>query len=290
MLTVRKFRVHSLIKGYLDLFWEIANTAEDVYDYTFTIERSEAPGGPWDQVSQPFTDKYTFRDAMIHPYHRWRPYWYRIKVVNTQTSAEDYSDLATQEPTPSLDAQEMRRAFALMMKEGAGRKCWVFPVRTFGQKCPACWDDLQQKSVVGMCETCFSTGYARGYLEPIAVYGQIDPSGKSIDHAPTIKTQQQNTLARFPYFPPLKPKDMIVEAENRRWRVVTIITKERLRAIVKQEITLHEVPPSDIEFKVPVNVAELENLDVSPMHHFKNPHTLEDANSAIDDLLSIYKV
>lgn len=287
MIKVKNFRVLSLSMGYLDLFWEIADTTEDVLNYTFAVERSESPGGPWDPISETFRDRYIFRDAMIHPYERWRQLWYRLKVTKVGGSTK-YTDGVTQGPRPSLEATEMRRAVALVLKAATGRRAWVFPKRTFGQKCPSCWDALQQKTLVSKCETCYATGYARGFMNPIPVLIQFDPSGKATSHGPTVKTQQQNTTVLVPHFPPLKPKDIIVEAENRRWRVTEISSSSRLRATVRQRVVVHELPKSDIEFKLPVRIEDLSKLQPDPDHVFSNPHTPEEAESGIADLLPAF--
>jgi len=288
VIKVKHFRVLSLTMGYLDLFWEIADTTEDVLDYTFAVERSESPGGPWDPISEPFRDRYMFRDTIVHPYERWRQYWYRLKLTKVGGTPY-YTDAVKQGPAVSLDAAEMRRAVALVLKAGTGRIAWVFPKRTFGQKCPSCWDELQQKTLVSKCETCYATGYARGFMDPIATRIQFDPSGKATSHGPTVKTQQQNTTVLVPHFPPLKPKDIIVEAENRRWRVTEISASSRLRATVRQRVICHELPKSDIEFKLPIRIDDLRDLQPDPDHVFSNPHTPEAAESGIADLLPAFR-
>lgn len=273
--------------GYLDLFWEIADTTEDVLDYTFSVERSESPEGPFDPISGEFSDTYIFRDALVQPYRRWRQLWYRLRVKH-KDGGYKHTDPVTQEPEPTLETKEMRRAVTLLLKKGIGRIVWVFPIRTFGQKCPSCWDNLQQKTITSKCESCYNTGYARGFMDPIATYAQFDPSGKSVSHGPTVQTEQQNTTVLTPYYPPLKPKDVIVEPENRRWRVVSINESSRFRAPIRQRSVVHEVPKSDIEFKLPINIDNLSQLQPTPDRDFVNPHTPSEGGSDIASILSAY--
>ena len=88
-------------------------------------------------------------------------------------------------------------------------------------------------------------------------------SPKSVQQLPITERQQVDTLARLPNFPLVKPRDIIVEAENRRWRVVKVSTTERLRHVVHQELQLHEITKGDIEFQLPIR-KELENFEPSP--------------------------
>ena len=47
---------------FLSLSWEIAKTAEDLLSYNFRVTRSEATEGPYESITEPFSDRYEFRD------------------------------------------------------------------------------------------------------------------------------------------------------------------------------------------------------------------------------------
>jgi hypothetical protein len=274
MLTIKNIEVKSLSVDHLDLFWEIGDTYEDPHDYTFTVERSESAMGPFDQISEPFSDKYFFRDVIVGLFHKWRQHWYRIKITKKSDSSESYSDVVSLSAPPDLIANEVRRLELLLMREHIGRACWMFPRRTWGQRCPDCWDRVTGSRLRDQCEACYDTGYAKGYLDPILQVIQFDPSPKADQPLQVAKTQQQDSSARAPYFPPLKPNDIIVEAENRRWRVIHVSTTQRLRAVLHQEIRLHDIPKTDIEYRLPVRVEDLRELRPGPDREFSNPHNL----------------
>lgn len=280
MLQVKNVSVKSLDVDHLDVFWEIGDTYDSAHDYTFVVERSESAMGPFDQVSEPFSDKYLYRDVIQNPFHRFRQYWYRIRVTRKLDGKVVHSEPARREARPDLVADEVRRLETLVFREHIGRTCWVFPVRTFGQRCPDCYDKVSRSRFRGNCLTCYDTTYVRGYLDPIATQIQIDPSPDTTRQQSTSETQEKNTTARLPYFPPLKPRDIIVEAENIRWQVSVVNATRRLRSILHQEVQLHRIPESDIEFKLPINIDELKTLETSPDREFTNPHHLEAADDA----------
>jgi hypothetical protein len=290
VLKVTKLQVKSLELDHLDVYWEIEDSSEDAWDYTFTVERSESPMGPFDQVSEPFSDKYNFRDSIVNLYSRWRQLWYRVKVTKKSDGVYDYTEAVTQEARPPLDALEVRRLELIAFREHIGRLVWIFPVRTFGQRCPDCYDKRTGNRRRSQCPTCFCTTYVRGYLDPIATYIQIDPSPKHAEPLQLGKTEQSNTSARTPYFPPIKPKDIIVEAENRRWRIERVSTTQRLRAVLHHEIVMHEIPKADIEYTIPINIDDLMTHEPSPQREFTNPHNLESLDGAefINNLLLGY--
>jgi hypothetical protein len=46
----------------------------------------------------------------------------------------------------------------------------------------------------------------------------------------------------------VKPKDILVEENGKRWRVTAVSTTERLRFPVRQELQLTAIPIGDIEY------------------------------------------
>jgi len=281
-LEFKNLLVRGFSLDFLEVTWEIENTTLDVHDFQLVIFRSESPIGPWDPVGGPFEDRYRFVDNGVNLLDRWRQIYY--KIVSTEkadTTNVEESDAFTFHAEPDLIAAEIQRLERLVWEEFAGRRCFIFPVRTFGQRCPHCYDgsdkgkghtSQRQRS---HCLTCYGTTYVRGYFDPIEIFIQIDPSAKSNQVLPMAERQQSDTSARLPNFPLVKPRDIIVETENRRWRVVRMTPTERLRSVVHQELVLHEIAKGDIEFQLPIRVEDLRDFEPSPGRNFTNPQNLE---------------
>lgn len=267
-----KLRVTSLDIDFHEVSWLLSPTSVDILDYTFTVLRSESPEGPWDALTPPFEDRYSFIDNVIQVTHRWREYQYLVRVTEKLTGdCKDFGPVA-HEPEPDIVATELRRHIRILMQEFAGRRCIVLPIRTFGQRCPDCYNKALKKSIKSGCLTCYDTTFVRGYMHPIEAYIQVDPSSKSTQHGNTGTTQQDNTTLRMGYYPQLKPDDLVIEAENVRWRVVTQTQTEHSRAAVHQEVQVHRIPEKDIEFAIPVHFSDaLKNLYITPVRNFTNP-------------------
>jgi hypothetical protein len=289
-IQVKEFRVRSLDIDVNALTWELEDTSEDLLDYTFQVQRSESPSGPFDLMSVAFQDTYSFTDNTLTSGHRWRKYWYQLFVKRVPTGDTATFGPVTRDPDPDLIALELRRHMQLLFREFAGRRCWVMPVRTFGQRC-SCYNQVLKSRTRSGCALCYDTGFVRGYLSPIESWVQMDPSAKSEQNTNVGAQQQSNTTARLVWYPPLKPRDLIVEPENRRWRVVQVNQTEQGRAAVHQEVQLHEVPPRDIEFKIPLNLQEpLKDLWLNPSRNYYNPQSLESFMDAeIPSIFSLYQ-
>jgi hypothetical protein len=271
----------------MDLFWEVKDfSPSDINRFTFQILRSESPMGPWDSLTPPFKDQYYFRDVSPQLLHKWRTLFYLLRITDLQTSEIKDFGPTIQQAEPDLIALEIMRQEDALFREYNGRKCWLFPVRTFGAKC-ICFDRTTGRRTKSNCLSCFDTGYLGGFLSPIECYVQIDSNADSPTNTPYMEQQPNDTSGRLISFPPMKPKDILVESENRRWRIVKVATTQRLRADVHQEIVLHELPRGDIEYKLPLNIGDLTKLSPSAERNFTNPqHTDPDAD--LKNILAVY--
>lgn len=295
MLNVTKLWVRSFDLEHLDVFWEIGtmrgpvndSTQHEVFDYSFYILRSEAAMGPFEQVGGPYQDTYFFRDIRVSMLHKWRQYFYKIRVVHRQTGESmEFGPTANIEAAPDLIAAAIIREEDTLFREFIGRKAWLFPARTFGPHC-ACYDTTMGRVTRSAHLPCFGTGWLGGYLTPIEIYIQFDPSAKQSIATRLGETQPSNASARMSSFPPVSPRDIIIESENRRWRVVNVQQTQRLRAVVHQELQLHEVPRSDVEYAIPLNI-DAQSVQPASNRNFKNSQNPEsDADNS--DILSFWR-
>jgi hypothetical protein len=280
-IQVRKLRVRTLSVEHNEISWELAETTSDVLDYTFQVLRSEGAEGPYEPVSEEFTDRYLFVDNAIMSLHRWRTLYYKVRVRCRQSDKFwDYGP-ASAEQEEDLVAREIRSHISLLMREFIGERCWVLPVRTFGQRCPDCWVDTLKKKKRSGCRTCWDTSFIRGYMHPIESWISLDPNPKQDQFTGLGKLQQTDTTARMTYYPPTKPGDLIIfGATNTRYKVTQTSLTRHVGTPVHQELQLHEVPQSTIEYHIPLELCDaLENIFLKPARNFTNPQQLE----ALDD-------
>lgn len=274
-ISVDEIGVRSLDVDYFEITWKVRSTSQDILDYTFQVLRSEAAAGPFDTISPEMDDRFFYIDNFIRSGHDLRQWFYVIRVRNKQTGETQDFGPADPGPDPDLIATELRKHMNLLFREFVGRRCWVFPIRTFGQRC-GCWSPVLQKQIQSHCLTCFDTGFVRGYMTPIESWISIDPDSNNEQTMTVGSTHQSNTTARMGFFPPVKPNDLIVEPENKRWRVGQVTGTEQLRVIVHQEVTLHKIPSTDIEYKLQFDIGDaLSNLWLSPARNYTNPHSFE---------------
>ncbi len=292
MLDITKVQCRSLELSRMYITWETKGS-EDPLDYDIHVERASSPGGLWTQLtSVPLVDTYIFVDSQPGLLHTWNQLYYQLNVTRRATgeSAIFPRVPVRLEARPPLDALEMSRQEMVMLKELTGRKCWLFKRRTWGARCPECWDKHSMRKTKSNCRTCWNTGWMGGYHKPIEFWCQIDPAavGVQLLDGPG-ETQQINSSARTIFFPPIDPRDIIVEAENKRWRVHSRSLTERARSPVKQEIQIHRIPEGDMEFELPLNI-DILSEDPTAVRQFQNPTVPGTVGAGLEGIFSRYGV
>lgn len=273
MLIVKNVQILPFNLDFNEIVWEISNTAEDVLDFDFYVLRSEAEEGPFDTITGPIVDTYRVRDVSIHSVTSHRLYYYKIKVVNRVTGEEAVYGPFDQEGIPNLVAVEMiRRENAVLLPEFAGTKFWLFPRKTFGQRCPDCYDEVLQKKLNERCSTCWGTTYSGGYHNPTEFWGQMDMSQQQEQISLEDHKQPKNARIRLGPSPGVKPLDLIIDYKNFRYKVVNIAGTSLNGVAVRQDLQVVQLQRGCIEDKIPL---KLPSTDFVPKRNFENAQTSE---------------
>jgi hypothetical protein len=287
-LEVVNIKVRSLSVDFNEVSWEVPVSTLDALDYTFQVLRSESIEGPYLDLSPTFEDRYIFVDNTLKGPQRDRQTHYKIRVTH-KASGEvvDYGP-ASRSPEVDLIAGELQTHLVMLMREFAGRRSWVLPARTFGQRC-SCWNETLRKRTRSGCRTCYDRGFVRGYLSPIEMWSSIDPNPATNQTSQVGKLQQSDTTGRAGYWPPLKPDDLLIEPENKRWRIRKVSKPQHGRVGIYQELELHEIPSSDIEYLIPLELDDdLRNIFFSPERNFTNPFDLSEDGGDLSDVFALY--
>lgn len=284
MLQVTNIRIRSFDLGYLDIYWDIEPSFESIGDYEFVVEKSDNEFGPYFDLTVPFVDRYHVRDNTVRGQKNYyNKIYYRVRVQERAGANQAvFPEVggAKLAAMPDLAALEMARLNNLKLKEFSGRQVWVFPKKQSGQRCRLCYDDVAQRRVRSGCSSCYDTSWVGGYHAPVRTYAMIVSPNEQTIHANFGDVQNENTMMLMGNYPEISEGDLVVEAENIRWRVASSISKvKKSRALVRQQGAIHRVPTSDIEYRIPINLSEdeLKNLIASPERNYTNPQTIESA-------------
>lgn len=291
MISITRVKVTGFSRRYLDVDWEIAPTNDDLQEWEFYLERSEAEAGPFQVIAGPLVDRYHVRDNTTPQISLNRLLFYRVRAVNKHRSIEFYSEVADREGREDLIAAEIGSLETMLFEEFVGTLCWLFPRRTFGQRCPQCFDSVLGKRIDDSCPTCFGTGFSGGYHYPIQFSAQFDKAPR-VDQVSTHDLHQQVVVGmRCPASPRVSPQDLVIDHRNRRYRVVSAAATSRLGVDVHQEVQAVELQPGSVEDALELQV-DHRNLALAGHRNFTNPQCPEEAgvapDGALDNILGRY--
>lgn len=272
MLNVSEVRVLPFHIEYNEIVWQIDNTAEDVFDYDFYVLRSEAEAGPYSTIAGPLVDKYYVRDASILSISQHRLYYYKVLVRNRVNGQQKEWGPFDIEGIPNLLAKEIiNNESAVLWTEHAGTCFWVFPRRTFGQRCPDCWNEALEKTTNPRCRTCWHTGFSGGYHYPIQFWGQYDQAIQKEQNSTEDHRQTKHSLLRCGPSPGIKPLDLIIDYKNIRYRVMDVGGSSLNGACVRQDVQLVKLENGSVEWNIPLKIPK--DTKLVPERNFTNPQS-----------------
>lgn len=247
MITVTELKVQSFSLNFLDVSWEIADLGPgvDIDDYTFVVERSESPAGPFEVVSPPLVDQYSFRDESVELREKWRIYYYRILVTDVPAGESCPSAVSYLGHEPDRVGLEMARLLQLTLRVQIGVPALVFKVRTSGPHCPECFDTRRKKRVKSDCLLCFDSTYRGGFLGAVGTFINFTPSTKTINLGGFHEMEPHTTAIDMTGYPILSPGDLIVNTLNQRFKVRQVQVRSKQGFIHRQIATVYEIPRTD---------------------------------------------
>jgi len=253
MIKVLNPLVRSLSPTANELSWEIESTTEDPLDYTFRLYRSEGPQGPWDPITDTFTDKYYYIDTVIPKYRHARHLFYKIKITHRPSASESWSSAFHTDSPSNKYADKISRLERLAFRKFAGQRVLVLPIRTFGFRC-SCWDPVTGKRQGSECLLCYNTGFVGGYMNAIETYVKIDAEPYKIVPAQGQETEPRANNIIATNYPVIKPYDLIIQPDlNYRWKV-SVVSPTRLGgSLVHQNLTVAGCAPGDMAFSIEID-------------------------------------
>jgi hypothetical protein len=223
-------------------------------EFTFSIYRSQGQD-PSDfvLVKDGLKNVFTWKDPDANQKSKHRKWFYKIRATDDCTGYFKESKIESNPEIRDRIAISIIRRNDMLLRTKVGVDAYVVQERTAGQRCPECWDEVKQRVSKGNCESCFNTGFLKGFMTPIHAMINFTPSPKQVQMMNFGEMQPNQTTAWMGPFPEVKPRDIIVEAGvGTRWRVVNTSATRKRRLIVHQNLLLKEINRSDVEWELPI--------------------------------------
>jgi hypothetical protein len=237
----------------------VTTNPPDIGAYSYEVQRSGSPAGPWTSVGT-VVDTFIYSDTAASLHGLTRDIYYRVivtpPVAPPLTSA--VHNIRGELPLALagrhfLRARKMRTDLLRTFKKFSGKEYFVLKKIHWGARCTVCWDTLTKSVVDETCATCFGTGFLTGYYTPYRMWGRLDPTTTAAPLQLEGKADQRMFKFTCLDIPLLMPDDVIVGVlDDRRFIVHTQVQTEMRLVGVHQDVTLAELPRDNPVYKVPV--------------------------------------
>lgn len=253
--------------------WTVLGATESG-EYTFTLERSGGPEGPWGHVLGPVASQYAVLDtldrgseALDHVRPNQLTLYDRLyyRVTCTAPGGAILRDVVETGPSvlnPRMAGprRKLIRDFRLSLKFN-GTPVVLLKRKTWGPRCDRCYDKRTKQVVRSECKSCWGTGYDGGYWAPVLTYARRSASATTVTNTPEQKSDANGVQMWLPDFPQMEKDDVLVSLhDQRRFEVDRQLQTEIQLAGVHQVLTCLELARDHVLYRYPVSPDTLQPL------------------------------
>ncbi len=259
--------------------WDLQN-AEESGDFTFDVERSGSPEGPFDKVAVNLKNTFNFMEDLVlnKPFTSDKVYeganlfrlenscYYRILV--TPPSGRNnavYSEPQLIENGLNKNDRLLRRKImhdeSVGLRKLSGVELMVLKRRHWGERCDDCFDLTTKEVLQEDCEDCYATGFKEGYFTPVKVYGRFTDNPVQAQMSPQGLVETNQPRLTILDYPKLDSGDIIVDLRrNDRYEVKIVLPTTLKSVIIHQEATVSLLARDSVEYTIPVDPYTIPSL------------------------------
>ena len=223
-------------------------------DFTFNVYKTEHRNGDFKKINiTPLESSVnSFKDIFTKDVSKFRSSFYLLEVVFF-TGEKVCSEAITLENTRTdwvnIRAREITRRESLLLRKFTGVDTIVFRKKTFGKRCPVCWDYTSEKVTKDSCNTCYGTGFEGGYFKGLRTLFQYETTPNPTVLGPQGVVEPSTIMAWTTNKPEIDTLDLVLRVPD--WRIyrVEVVQVTELQTVrVRQMFTLTELSKPCIEF------------------------------------------
>ena len=260
--TIGRISVSSFTRGSLTITWDFFETWEPLDSYSVSIYRGTTPAWhPDDYVliasglDPVNTNEYVDTTVSGYQSYQWQDFYYTAVPINVNTGASGvvFTPTRLQAPMNLLAKEIIRRKTVALRPDYGGAPFLILKRKKGGTRCSNCWDDTLQKRTMEACPVCFDTGWVGGYWRPITTSATMGGASRQTLVNIFGEWEQANTFLKMGPYPVVSPQDIVIDQQNRRWRIIDIAPVEKNQFIVTQQCRMIKIHPLDVIYTYPVS-------------------------------------
>lgn len=240
-------------RWYKHVFVEWAVPAE-WGDCTFDVFFSPNINGPYTRINNGPLSGNHLKDTDAQEYSKTNKAYYIVEATLLASDSQKLRSAptsweTTQTPWVQLRSQEIQRREYILLSKFTGNKAYLFRRKTYGERCPECWNTKVNKVMKDDCKTCYGTSFKGGYFDCYTTYVQYDPSPDVSMKTYFGKFEPNQTAGWTISVPEFFPDDIVIR--HGKWDVHKVDQTSRTELqgnTVRQLMQLTELDKGTIEY------------------------------------------
>ena len=242
-------KVYALFYKYMVIEWSIP---ADWGVSHFNVYKAQTEYGPWTKVNLTPINGNFFKDSTTEEYSKYNNDYYIVEAVLDAGYIYQSAPTTWQNKRSNwveLRSTEIQRRETLLLTKFVGVQSFVFRRRTFGKRCPNCWDPRIEKVIKDHCAVCIGTSFEGGYFPGYETLLQYDPTPNNAAFSYQGRIEPNTIPAWTTSFPQLNVFDIVLRVPDWKiYRIESMTSTELQTVTVRQILNLNELDKESIEF------------------------------------------
>lgn len=275
-------------------------------DWTWSVERSVSPGGPFTTVAEalPNTATQWRDDELGQGRENTRRLYYRVRILDlgdettygyrpeydTSVPGDDShgftwtgNNLRTAYTPPVV--RESRRRFTMMVRKRTRVFAALYRADWKSGTCPQCVDPVTgTHAAITDCPSCLGTGFSGGFCTPLrAEFGRHGTSASVAQHVsqgPLDLVEAETFI--WPHWPIPEQNDIVRMSDGRFYELTAVKSEVAYQVPIVHVTSATQLPRTHILAKVPMPETLL-NAALGPRRQHGRAKTIESYYDSLTD-------
>lgn len=222
----------------------------------FNVYTAQTENGPWERLNATPIDGTFLSDVTTQEYSKFDKGWYSVEAVlldkgNVTLRSAPITWETYQRDWVTLRSNEIQRREQWLLSKFAGVKSYLFRKKSYGKRCPDCWDPKTEQVLNDHCPTCVGTSFEGGFFAPAPLFLQYETTPNERNRVYFGQAEANQIGAWTISIPVINSQDVIVRVGDwNMYRVDKILTTELQANTVRQMMTLTQLGKGDVEYQL----------------------------------------
>lgn len=232
----------------------------------FNVYFSQVSNASFKKVNTtPITGTYLIYDG-TEEYRKFNNGFYIVEAIqldfgNAAIQSNPTTWVTYQNDWVFLRAREVQRRESLLLTKFVGVKTHLFKRKTYGKRCPNCWNHTTHKVMKDFCEVCYGTSFEGGYFDSAPCYMQYSQESNAERRTYGGIEEPNQVEAWTISMPEIHPDDIIIRTGD--WNIYrvealnnTMLQVRTVRQIVRMVQLTKDAIENELVNRIPTDFPE----------------------------------